>query len=175
MSESDRLFLDCSKRRLDEMTPRIEKCLGMLTPEQVWARGGENENAIGNLVLHLCGNVRQWIVAGVGGVVDTRDRDEEFAARGGASITELGARLRETVDEATTVIAATAPERLAEPLVIQGDKVTVLEAIYHVVDHFSMHTGQILFATKIMTGEDLGFYRHLSGKRPAAVRLEPRA
>ena len=154
------------------MTPRIGKCLGMLTPEQVWARGGANENAIGNLVLHLCGNVRQWIVSGVGGQPDTRDRDEEFAAQGGASVAELDARLRETVNEATAVIAAIAPERLPEPLVIQGSKVTVLEAIYHVVDHFSMHTGQILFATKIITGEDLGFYRHLSGKRPAAGKRD---
>jgi uncharacterized damage-inducible protein DinB len=172
MADTDRLFLDCSKQSLNEMTPRIEKCLGMLTPEQVWARGGENENAIGNLVLHLCGNVRQWIISGVGGQPDARDRDEEFAARGGASIAELGERLRQTVDEATAVIAAVAPERLAEPLEIQGSKVTVLEAIYHVVDHFSMHTGQILFATKIITGEDLGFYRHLSGKRPAAERRD---
>jgi uncharacterized damage-inducible protein DinB len=170
MPETGRLFLECSIRRLSELTPRIETCLGKLTPEQVWARGGENENAIGNLVLHLCGNVRQWIISGVGGQPDARDRDEEFAARGGASIAELGARLRQTVNEATAVIAAVTPERLAEPLEIQGSKVTVLEAIYHVVDHFSMHTGQILFATKIFTGADLGFYRHLSGKRPAEGR-----
>ena len=95
-----------------------------------------------------------------------RDRDAEFAARGGASTAELGARLRETVDEATAVIAALAPERLAAQMAIQGYRVSVLEAIYHVVDHFSMHTGQILFATKMLTGTDLGFYRHLSGKRP---------
>jgi uncharacterized damage-inducible protein DinB len=168
MGETDRLFLECSSSRLKELAPRIETCLGMLAPEQVWARGGENENAIGNLVLHLCGNMRQWIISGVGGKTDTRDRDGEFAARGGASIAELGARLRETVDEATAVIALLAPDRLAEPLVVQGYSVSVLEAIYHVVEHFSMHTGQILFATKMLTGGDLGFYRHLSG-----VRLKP--
>jgi uncharacterized damage-inducible protein DinB len=166
MSETDRLFLECSTRRLNELVPRIETCLGKLTPEQVWARGGENENAIANLVLHLCGNVRQWIVAGVGGRPDMRDRDAEFAARGAATTAELGARLRETVDEATAVIAALAPERLAAQMAIQGYRVSVLEAIYHVVEHFSMHTGQILFATKMLTGTDLGFYRHLSGKRP---------
>jgi uncharacterized damage-inducible protein DinB len=165
MSETDRLFLECSIRRLNELVPRIETCLGKLTPEQLWARGGENENAIGNLVLHLCGNLRQWIIAGVGGRPDTRDRDAEFVARGGATTPELGARLRETVDEATAVIAALAPERLAGQLVIQGYRVSVLEAIYHVVEHFSMHTGQILFATKMVTGTDLGFYRHLSGKQ----------
>jgi uncharacterized damage-inducible protein DinB len=165
MGATDRLFVECSAGRLKEMLPRIETCLGKLTPEQVWARGGENENAVGNLVLHLCGNVRQWIIAGVGGQTDTRDRDGEFAARGGASIPELGARLRETVDEAVAVIAAQKPERLAALLSVQGYDVSVLEAIYHVVEHFSMHTGQILFATKILTGADLGFYRHLSGSR----------
>jgi uncharacterized damage-inducible protein DinB len=170
MSETDHLFLECSIRRLKELTPRIETCLDKLTPEQVWARGGENENAIGNLVLHLCGNMRQWILAGVGGMPDARERDGEFAARGGASTPELSARLRETVDEATAVIAAITPERLAAPLVVQGYRVTVLEAVYHVVEHFSMHAGQILFATKMLTGSDLGFYRHLAGGRPHAEK-----
>jgi len=170
MTETDRLFLDCSVRRLREQLPRIETCLAKLTPEQVWARGGENENAIGNLVLHLSGNVRQWIISGVGGKPDTRDRDAEFAARGGASVSELGARLHAAVEEAIAVIAALPHERLAQPLVIQGYRVSVLEAIYHVVEHFSMHTGQILFATKMLTGGDLGFYRHLAGKRPHAEK-----
>jgi len=170
MPETDRLFVECSVRRLKEQLPRIETCLAKLTPEQVWARGGENENAIGNLVLHLCGNVRQWIVSGVGGQPDTRDRGGEFAARGGQSVSELGARLRATVEEATAVIAALPPERLAQSLVIQGYRVSVLEAVYHVVEHFSMHTGQILFATKMVTGADLGFYRHLAGNRPHAEK-----
>ncbi|MGB9457402.1 MAG: DUF1572 family protein [Bryobacteraceae bacterium] len=170
MSETGRLFLECSVRRLMELAPRIETCLGKLTPEQVWARGGENENAIGNLVLHLCGNLRQWIVSGVGGQTDTRDRDGEFATRGDVSIPELSARLRGTVEEATAVIAAIAPERLAAPLLVQGYRVSVLEAVYHVVEHFSMHTGQILFATKMLTGADLGFYRHLASSRPHAEK-----
>jgi uncharacterized damage-inducible protein DinB len=155
-----------SVRRLGELVPRIETCLAKLTPEQVWARGGENENAIGNLVLHLCGNVRQWILSGVGGNRDVRDRDAEFSARGGSSPAELTALLRRTVDEAAAVIAALTPERLAAPLVIQGYKVSGLEAVYHVVEHFSMHTGQVLFGTKMLTGADLGFFRHLAGNRP---------
>jgi uncharacterized damage-inducible protein DinB len=156
-----RLFLDCSVRRLELSLSHIEACLGKLTGEQVWARGSENENAIGNLVLHLAGNVRQWIVAGVGGVPDTRQRDAEFSARGSASIPELTERLREIVREGAAVIAAVAPERLAERVVIQKYDVPVLEAIYHVVEHFSLHTGQIIFATKLLTGSDLGFYAHL--------------
>ena len=156
-----RLFLDCSVRRLKQSLSRIETCLGKLTEERVWARGSENENAIGNLVLHLAGNVRQWIVAGVGGAPDTRERDGEFSARGGSSIPELKERLRGIVGEAAAVIGAVTRERLAERVVIQKYEVSVLEAIYHVVEHFSLHTGQIIFATKLLTGSDMGFYPHL--------------
>jgi uncharacterized damage-inducible protein DinB len=156
-----RLFLDCSVRRLRQSSARIEACLGKLNEEQLWARGGENENAIGNLVLHLSGNVRQWIVSGVGGRPDIRQRDREFSARGGVPIPELAELLRGTVEEAAAVLGAVTPERLAERAVIQHYDVSVLEAIYHVVEHFSGHTGQIIFATKMLTGSDLGFYRHL--------------
>jgi uncharacterized damage-inducible protein DinB len=156
-----RLFLDCSVRRLEHNLSRIETCLGKLGEEQVWARGSENENAIGNLVLHLAGNVRQWIVAGVGGAPDTRERDGEFSARGGSSIPELRQRLRGIVGEAAAAIGAVTPERLAERVVIQKYEVSILEAIYHVVEHFSLHTGQIIFATKMMTASDMGFYAHL--------------
>jgi uncharacterized damage-inducible protein DinB len=128
----------------------------------VWARGSANENAIGNLVLHLCGNVRQWIVSGVGGQPDVRRRDAEFSAAGGAAIPELLDRLRRAVDEALATLDSVTQARLGERVAIQNYDVTVLEAIYHVVDHFSMHTGQIIFATKMLTGADLGFYRHLS-------------
>ncbi len=161
----DRLFLDFSSRKLTQLSDRIGDCLGRLTGEQVWARGGENENAVGNLVLHLCGNVRQWIVSGVGGRPDIRKRDEEFAARGEIQPDELRRRLEATVAEAVAVIEAVAPERLLETITPQAYQVTVLEAIYHVVEHFAQHTGQIIYATKMLTGEDLGYFRHLS--RPA--------
>jgi uncharacterized damage-inducible protein DinB len=157
-------FLQHSTEKLKQYGSRIETCLGMLTEEQVWMRGGANENAAGNLVLHLCGNVRQWIVAGVGGKPDVRERDAEFAAQGGVSGDELARRLRETVEEAVAVIDAVTPGQMVEPRRIQGYKVSVMEAIYHVVEHFAMHTGQMLFATKLLTGADLGFYRHLSAK-----------
>jgi uncharacterized damage-inducible protein DinB len=162
-----RLFLDCSVRRLELSFSHLEACLGKLTEEQVWARGTENENAIGNLVLHLAGNVRQWIVSGVGGAPDIRERDSEFAARCGNSVAELRERLRGTVTEAAAVIVAVTPERLAGRVTIQKYDVSVLEAIYHVVEHFSLHTGQIIFATKLLTGSDMGFYPHL---RPSVAQ-----
>ena len=164
----DRLFLDFSAKKLRECCARIETCLGMLTAEQVWARGGENENAVGNLVLHLSGNVGQWIVSDAGGRADARDRDGEFAATGGLAPAELAERLRAVVEEAAVVLSAVTRQRLEERIVLQGYGVTVLEAVYHSVEHFSMHTGQILFITKMLTGSDLGFYRHLRKGRGVA-------
>jgi uncharacterized damage-inducible protein DinB len=157
----DRIFLDYSQKKLRQLSSRIDDCLSRLSAEQVWARGSENENAIGNLVLHLCGNVRQWIVAGVGGKPDIRVRDREFAARGDVQPAELGERLKSTVEEAVAVIGQATAARLAEVVTIQKYEITVLEAIAHVVEHFGQHTGQIIFATKMLTGQDLGFYTHL--------------
>ena len=158
----DRIFIEFSVKKLRQMTDRIETCLGKLNHEQIWMRGSAEENAIGNLTLHLCGNVRQWIVSGVGGAADVRERDAEFAARGGLSAAELSARLRGVVDEAAAVIAAVTVERLPERISVQKYDLPVMEAIYHVVEHFSGHTGQIIFATKMLTGEGFEFYRHLS-------------
>jgi uncharacterized damage-inducible protein DinB len=161
MDSAGRIFLDYSTRKLRQLSGRIDDCLGRLTEEQIWMRGAESENAAGNLVLHLSGNVRQWIVSGVGGQPDTRQRHTEFDARGGLAVSELKARLRETIDEALAVLDSLPLERLTEPRLIQGYNVTVLEAIYAVVEHFSGHTGQIIYLTKGLTGQDTGYYRHL--------------
>jgi uncharacterized damage-inducible protein DinB len=160
----DRLFLDFSVDKLQELAPRIEACLGQLSEDQVWARGQENENAVGNLVLHLCGNVRQWIISSLGGVPDHRQRSVEFAARDGKSRAQLVEQLRTTVAEAVAVIRAVPVDQLSERRVIQGYDESVLGVIYHVVEHFSMHTGQIIFITKMLTSADLGFYRHLQSQ-----------
>ena len=77
---------------------------GLLTEEQLWTRYGENQNAAGNLVLHLTGNVRQWILSGIGGAEDTRVRDAEFAARGSVPAGELIAGLRGVIEAAVKVI-----------------------------------------------------------------------
>jgi uncharacterized damage-inducible protein DinB len=162
MSTLDRIFLDYSIQELRQSESRIRTCLEKLNAEQVWMRGAATENAAGNLVLHLCGNVRQWIVSSVGAQPDHRDRDAEFAARGGVAPAELIARLHATVEQAVEVLSKVTADRLLERIVVQGYDVSVMEAIYHVIEHFSGHTGQIIFATKMLTGEDLGFYRHLS-------------
>jgi uncharacterized damage-inducible protein DinB len=155
-------FLNFSCEKLAELHGRIEVCVAKLTPEQIWMRAAENDNAVGNLLLHLAGNMRQWIICGVGGAEDRRNRDSEFAAKFGDEALE---RLKETVAEAIAVLKMLPHEKLGERRTIQKHwNLTVLEAIYHVVEHFSMHTGQIIFATKLLTGADLGFYGYL---RPA--------
>lgn len=153
------VFLGSSIQRLRQMSSHIEACLGRLSDEQIWSRGGAHENAIGNLILHLCGNARQWVVSGVGGAKDARDRDAEFAAKGEWTRTQLLTHLKGTVDEAVTVLEQVTPERLTEIVTPQQHSVPVLEAIYQVVAHFQQHTGQIIFATKILSGEDLGLVR----------------
>ena len=159
-------FLNFSAEKLTQLLERIETCVDQLTPEQLWMRHSENENAVGNLMLHLAGNVRQWILAGVGGAPDHRDRDGEFAARTGAGAQELKAELRSAVEEAVALIRALPPQRLCETIRPQGYEGTVLAAIYHVVEHFAGHTFQIIYATKLFTAEDLGFYAHLGSSAP---------
>jgi uncharacterized damage-inducible protein DinB len=158
----ERLFLSYSAEKLRQSQDRIQQCLERLSPDQIWWRGSDESNAIGNLVLHLCGNVRQWIITSIGGSPDTRDRDAEFAARGQVDAATLRSRLTATVDEAVQVIENVSPQRLTERVRVQGYDKSVLEAIYHVVEHFSLHTGQIIYATKLLRKEDLGFYKHLS-------------
>ena len=157
----DQIFLDYSARKLRQNVDRLDKCLARLTEDQIWSREHESENAVGNLLLHLAGNVRQWIISGVGEVPDRRDRDSEFNARTGPVKAELLAGLRDTVEEACRVIEPLTSERLNAVVHVQKYDVSVLEAIYHVVEHFGQHTGQIIFATKLLTGEELGFYTHL--------------
>lgn len=147
---------------------RVEVCIHKLSDEQIWLRTGDNANACGNLCLHLAGNVRQWILHGVGGQPDVRQRDAEFAAHGGVGKEELIGRLRSVVEQASALIESLPDERLAEICHPQNYTVTVLEAIYHVVEHFSLHAGQIIFLTKAVTREDLAFYAHLKGNTPTA-------
>jgi hypothetical protein len=159
------LFLQFSTAKLRQYTDRIEVCLGKLTEAQIWTRGGQNENAIGNLALHLNGNVRQWIVTSLGNKPFTRDRDSEFSTRQGHAPADLATSLRQTIGEAVQIISSLDTDRLIRMYEIQNYRVSGVEAVYHVVEHFAEHTGQIIFATKTLTGEDMGFYWHLRNTR----------
>lgn len=150
----------------EEYLPKLERCLEQLSDEQVWWRANPESNSVGNLLLHLAGNARQWIVSGVGGATDARVRQAEFDQREVVPREELIGRLRQTLSEVDAVLAGFDPARVLEPRHIQGCDVTVLEAVFHVVEHFSMHTGQIILLTKLHKAADLKFY-DFSGGDPA--------
>ena len=148
---------------MGDYLPKIERCLEKLTDEQIWWRANEESNSIGNLILHLCGNARQWIICGVGGQHDNRDRDAEFAQRDAIARDELLTLLRSTLTEIETTLRTLDPSLLLERRQIQGHDVDLLNAIFHVTEHFSMHTGQIIMLTKMITGTNLRFYDFDSG------------
>src|SRR4051794_17998311 len=145
-SEITKLFVLHSTKKLRQMCAHIESCLERLTDDQIWSRGAAHENSVGNLVLHICGNARQWIEAGIGGEKDIRDRDREFSTRGGLTAVDLLSHLKQTVDRAVAVIEGVTPARLLDEINPQTGPVSVLEAIYQVVGHFQQHTGQVIFA-----------------------------
>jgi len=144
--------------------PKIRRSVELLPEEDVWWRPNEISNSVGNLLLHLEGNVRQWVVSGIGGAPDRRKREEEFDASGGSSGRALVESLERTLEEVDRVLSGLSSQALAETRVIQGMEVTILEAIYHVVEHFSTHTGQIIYLSKLRTGEDLEFWEVKDGK-----------
>jgi uncharacterized damage-inducible protein DinB len=148
-------FLDKSRSLLtSDYLPKIERCLDRMSVEDIWWRPNEASNSIGNLILHLCGNVTMWIIGGVGALPFERDRQLEFDERREISAAELRSRIRSIAQQADEVISAVGPNDLLSRRKIQGYDVTVLEAIYHVVEHFGMHTGQIITLSKARVGED---------------------
>lgn len=148
------------RRRLQgEYVPRIAHCVGLLGDERLWQRPAANCNSAGNLLLHLCGNVTQWILANFGTAPDHRDRPAEFAATGGATGRELVQRLAAVVDAACAVVdRLDADELLRERIVQQRYRETGLASVLHVLEHFAGHAGQIYAWTKQATGQDLRFY-----------------
>ncbi len=156
------LFLKFSREKLvGQFWPRLRTTVELLGEEQVWWRPNEASNSIGNLILHLNGNVRQWLVDSFNGTDDGRDRPAEFAAAGGMGAAELLARLGATIDEADKVLGRLTVEELVGHYTIQGYHVRGLDAVYQVVEHFGLHYGQMMYIAKSLTGKDLGFYREL--------------
>jgi uncharacterized damage-inducible protein DinB len=156
---SEEEFLERSRYYLsDEYLPKLRQCVEALPNDAVWRRANESSNSIGNLLLHLAGNVRQWIVGGVGEEQVERDRAAEFAARGGLFGADLIENLERAVAEADSVLARLSVDDLGRRCLIQERDKTVLEAIYHVVEHFAMHTGQIVLLTKTYAPGKIRFY-----------------
>ena len=152
-------FLGFSADRMQACQKTIATCLGKLTEEQIWYRGAAHENSVGNLLLHLQGNIRQWILHGIAGQPDVRQRDDEFSLSPTATSAEAFAGLATTIDQARDVIANLPPARLTEVVDPQPNgtwrNATILEAVYRIVSHLDHHTGQIILLTKQLAASDL--------------------
>jgi len=157
---SDQLAAAVSAAAGHELTSaleRIEHCLGQLTDEQIWQRESEAMNSIGNLILHLCGNLRQWIVAGIGGAADVRERPLEFSERGPIAKTELIRRLTEAVAQAHDALAQASASDLMRKRCIQGFDVSGIDALFDSVPHFRGHTQEIIHMTRSILGDAYQF------------------
>ena len=154
----DALVAEVKRRLFEESTPRIIKCVNMLTDDQVWWRPNAESNSIGNLVLHLEGNVRQWIMSGIAQQQDIRTRQAEFDEQGPMAKSGLLARLETTMSAAENVINSVTANVLLEKRPVQTFEESILSILVHVTEHFTYHTGQIAWITKMLTESQVGFY-----------------
>lgn len=154
----DLLVKEVRRRLVQENVPRIKKCLAELSTEEIWYRPNENSNSVGNLVLHLCGNVRQWLLSGLGGYPDHRNRQQEFDERGPFATTILIRHLDELVEEVEKVLKKITAEQLTKPIDVQGFMETGTSVLMHVTEHFSYHTGQIAYYVKWRKNINTAFY-----------------
>lgn len=162
MSEAElgrALLAECRRRLFDESLPRIRTCLAQLSEDEIWARPNEQTVSAGNLVLHLAGNVRQYVVATLGGVPDVRERQKEFDEKGPLPTAELLGRLEKAMADVSAVLDRLDPAGLLQTHRVQGFVESGLSILVHVVEHFSYHTGQIAYIVKSRKNVDLGFYR----------------
>jgi len=151
-------FIEQSLNFINQSTVKIKRCLEKLDEKDVWYSPNENLNSIGNLILHLSGNIREYIISSLGGEPDIRERDLEFSTRGGFTNSELIMKLEDTVERTKIVISGISLENLLKVRVVQGFSYSGVGNIIHVTEHYSYHTGQIIFLTKLMKNMDMGFY-----------------
>lgn len=145
--------------RLDESTRLIKRSLTEISEEEVWLKPNESLNSIANLILHLCGNITQYIISSLGETEDIRERDLEFSTTKSLNKSELLTKLEATVDSAKRVISDSDHEQLLKIRVVQGFSYSGVGVILHVVEHYSYHTGQIAFWVKQLKNKDLDFYK----------------
>ncbi|TLP79679.1 DinB family protein [Maribacter sp. ACAM166] len=144
--------------RIDENTRMIKKSLTEISEEEVWQKPNASLNSIANLLLHLCGNISQYIISSLGENEDDRQRDGEFSAMGGLTKVEVLEKLEDVVDTAKRVIFDATPNQLVKMRSVQGFSLSGVGIILHAVEHYSYHTGQIAFWVKELKNKDLGFY-----------------
>jgi len=168
-------FLEYSQNKLlHQYWPRLRTAVESLSNDQLWWRPNTASNSVGNLVLHLNGNVTQWLIASFNKLEDARNRTGEFNERRRIAGKILLDQLAATMDEAGKVLARLTAEDLSAMYEIQGYTVSGMAAIYQVVEHFGLHYGQIIYITKSLTSEDLGFYSELNATgRPSLATQKP--
>src|SRR6185295_11350300 len=153
-----REFLSQAIHRIDENTQKLTTCLGELEEIDIWKRPNQHSNSVGNIILHLCGNIRQYAISSLGNNKDVRERDKEFSADGGYSGPELLKKLIDTIDQAKDIIRNATESELLRERKVQGYNHSGIGIVIHVTEHYSYHTGQIIFWTKLLKDKDLGFY-----------------
>lgn len=152
-------FIEEAMHRLfDEALPRLRQCIDELSDEQLWYRPNEHSNSAGNLILHLNGNIKQWIISGLGSAEDNRKRQSEFDERMGISRAQLIDELEDVMGDARKVISGLDPMELIHKRNIQGFYETGISMLLHVVEHYSYHVGQITYIVKSLKNIDMGYY-----------------
>jgi uncharacterized damage-inducible protein DinB len=158
------LFISRSRYWLTKEYPiKLRHCVDALPSAATWSKPNESSNSVGNLLVHLAGNVTEWLLGGVGGQTISRYRAGEFAQKEGRDAAKLLVDLEAVLAKADAVLARQSGEDLGRSIVIQARETTVLGAIYHVVEHFAMHTGQIVLLTKIYAPDKIHFYEDAGG------------
>ncbi|WKN40668.1 DinB family protein [Tunicatimonas pelagia] len=152
------LLDEVQRRIIQESVPRIKKCLRLLSDSQIWHRPNEQTVSVGNLVLHLMGNLRQWVLSGIDGQPDDRQRSQEFTETGPVSTEKLIRDLDSLITEINQALNRVTPEALTEKRDVQGFEESVLSILIHVTEHFSYHTGQITYYTKSTLNVDTQYY-----------------
>jgi len=154
-------FIQQSVYRITENTNKIICCMLEIDEIQAWQRPNESSNSIGNIILHLYGNIRQYVISALGKTEDVRLRDKEFSIKEGFDKKELSAKLKHTVDEAINIIENLTERDLIQLYSVQGFTLSGIGIIIHVTEHYSYHTGQMAFWIKILKNKDLGLYAHV--------------
>lgn len=165
-------FVAASVRKLRQDFGQLQRCASLLDTERLWRRANANCNSVGNLLLHLNGNLTQWMLAGVGGEKFDRDRPAEFAASGGEPGSVLAERLGATVSRACALIEVLDAAALEKRRSIQGYDVSTLAAVFHVVEHVSFHTGQVIQITKELLNVSLALFDE-QGRRAGVAGGQP--
>lgn len=151
-------FIGENLRRIDENTKKLSACLDEFAEPDIWKRPNQHSNSVGNIILHLCGNIRQYAISSLGNIKDVRERDKEFSTEGGYTKTELLKKLTETIEEAKNIIQNASEKELLRKRKVQGYLHSGVGIVVHITEHYSYHTGQIIFWTKLLKDKDLGFY-----------------